>query len=441
MKVSFQALSRHLDLAGVTAERVAEVLPMLGLEVESVTTFGLAPMPLVVVGRIVSFEKHPKADRLSVCQVDVGDGAIRQIVCGAKNFKAGDRVPVALPGTVMPSGFTISVSKLRDVDSAGMMCSSEELGLGKGEDGLLILTPRQPAPGTPLNSLFGAPDTVLEISVTPNRGDCLSLAGLAREVGAMYSAAVSPIAIDAVAPAHDEVRPVEVLAPKAAQPESAEDKPVVVEPDWLRAQAPAEQRPPRPLAPSAPVEDDVPNPPPTAAMRQAAERGRWLHALFQRLPDLPAERRREGAGRWLEQQGAGDATLHKDVIDHALRVIEDPHFAALFAQGALAEAPIAAVVGEAVIAGTVDRLRVEADRVQLVDFKTGRMTPRDAEEVPVAHVRQMAAYVAALEVIFPGRAVEAALLYTSAARLIALPAAQLAPYKPGFSPTQQYLLL
>ena len=77
MKVSFQALSRHLDLAGVTAERVAEVLPMLGLEVESVTTFGLAPLPLVVVGEIKSFEKHPKADRLSVCQVDVGDGAIR----------------------------------------------------------------------------------------------------------------------------------------------------------------------------------------------------------------------------------------------------------------------------------------------------------------------------------------------------------------------------
>ena len=131
MKVSFQALSRHLDLAGVTAERVAEALPMLGLEVESVTTFGLAPLPLVVVGEIKSFEKHPKADRLSVCQVDAGEGSLRQIVCGAKNFKAGDRVPVALPGTVMPSGFTISVSKLRDVDSAGMMCSSEELGLGK----------------------------------------------------------------------------------------------------------------------------------------------------------------------------------------------------------------------------------------------------------------------------------------------------------------------
>jgi len=193
MKVSLQSLSRHLDLSGVTAEKVAEVLPMLGLEVESVSTFGLAPLPRVVVGQILSFDKHPKADRLSVCQVDVGDGAPRQIVCGAKNFKAGDRVPVALPGTVMPGGFEIKVSKLRDVDSAGMMCSSEELGLGKGEDGLLILTPRAPAVGTPLNALYGPPDTVLEISVTPNRGDCLGLRGVARELAAALGRPLLPL--------------------------------------------------------------------------------------------------------------------------------------------------------------------------------------------------------------------------------------------------------
>ena len=199
MKVSFQALSRHLDLAGVTPERVAEVLPMLGLEVESVTTFGLAPLPLVVVGEIKSFEKHPKADRLSVCQVDAGEGSLRQIVCGAKNFKAGDRVPVALPGTVMPGGFEIKVSKLRDVDSAGMMCSSEELGLGKGEDGLLLLTPRQPAVGTPLNSLFGTPDTVLEISVTPNRGDCLGLRGVARDLAAALGLTLKPLTVKTAA--------------------------------------------------------------------------------------------------------------------------------------------------------------------------------------------------------------------------------------------------
>jgi len=199
MKVSFQALSRHLDLAGVTAERVAEVLPMLGLEVESVMTFGLAPLPLVVVGEITSFVPHPKADRLSVCVVDVGDGAPRQIVCGAKNFKAGDRVPVALPGTRMPGGFEIKVSKLRDVDSAGMMCSSEELGLGKGEDGLLILTPRQPALGTPLNALYGAPDTVLEISVTPNRGDCLGVRGVARDLAAALGLTLKPLTVKTAA--------------------------------------------------------------------------------------------------------------------------------------------------------------------------------------------------------------------------------------------------
>jgi phenylalanyl-tRNA synthetase beta chain len=199
MKVSFQALSRHLDLAGVTAERVAEVLPMLGLEVESVTTFGLAPLPLVVVGEIKSFEKHPKADRLSVCQVDAGEGSLRQIVCGAKNFQVGDRVPVALPGTLMPGGFEIKVSKLRDVDSAGMMCSSEELGLGKGEDGLLILTPRQPAVGTPLNALYGAPDTVLEISVTPNRGDCLGIRGVARDLAAALGLTLKPLTVKTAA--------------------------------------------------------------------------------------------------------------------------------------------------------------------------------------------------------------------------------------------------
>jgi phenylalanyl-tRNA synthetase beta chain len=129
-----------VDLSGVTPEKLSEVLPMLGLEVESIQSFGLAPMPRVVVGEIQTFEKHPQADRLSVCKVDVGDGTLRQIVCGAKNFRTGDRVPVALPGTTMPSGFEIKVSKLREVESQGMMCSSEELGLGKGEDGLLILT-------------------------------------------------------------------------------------------------------------------------------------------------------------------------------------------------------------------------------------------------------------------------------------------------------------
>jgi ATP-dependent helicase/nuclease subunit A len=233
----------------------------------------------------------------------------------------------------------------------------------------------------------------------------------------------------------------EQLAPKKAEPEAAVERAQVTPPDWLRRPAPTEARPPRPLAPSAQVEDDMPYPPPTMAMRAAAERGRWLHALFERLPPVPVERRRDAADRWLTQQGLDDAEQRQDVIAQALRVIEAPDYAALFGPHALAEAPIAAVVGEAVIAGTVDRLCVGPDRVQLVDFKTGRVAPLSLSDVPLAHMRQMAAYAAALAVIFPDRAIDAGLLYTSAPRLITLPPALLAQHKPGFPPAQENLPL
>ncbi|WP_420145072.1 double-strand break repair helicase AddA [Sphingobium sp.] len=234
-------------------------------------------------------------------------------------------------------------------------------------------------------------------------------------------------------------RGTEILPPKVAEPESSTEAATVAQPAWLRAPAPVEARPPRPLAPSAPVEDDVPYPPPTPAMQAAAERGRWLHALFERLPDLPADRRRDAADRWLAQQGVGDPARRHDIIEQALGVIDAPDFSALFAPDALAEAPIAAVVGEMVISGTVDRLCIGADRIQLVDFKTGRMAPLTLADVPTAHIRQMAAYAAALAVIFPDRTIEAGLLYTSAPRLITLPPAVLATHKPGFAPAQQYL--
>ncbi|QGP78409.1 double-strand break repair helicase AddA [Sphingobium sp. CAP-1] len=233
----------------------------------------------------------------------------------------------------------------------------------------------------------------------------------------------------------------EQLPSKKAEAEAAVERAALVEPDWLRQAAPAEARPPRPLAPSAQVEDDVPYPPPTMAMRAAAERGRWLHALFERLPAVPVDRRRDAADRWLTQQGATDAGERDDVIKQALRVIDAPDFAGLFGPDALAEAPIAAVVGEAVIAGTVDRLCIGPDRVQFVDFKTGRVAPLRLADVPMAHVRQMAAYAAALSVIFPDRAIEAGLLYTSAPRLISLPPALLAAHKPGFAPAQENLPL
>lgn len=236
-------------------------------------------------------------------------------------------------------------------------------------------------------------------------------------------------------------RGTERLEPRKAETEGAIVQPPHAQPDWLRQPAPAESRPPRPLAPSAPVEDDVPYPPPTQAMRAAAERGRWLHALFERLPDVPVDRRQDAADRWLVQQGVSDIAQRHDVINQALTVIEAPEFAALFGPDALAEAPIAAVVGEAVIVGTVDRLCVGPDRIQLADFKTGRVAPLTLDQVPVAHIRQMAAYAAALAVIFPGRAIEAGLLYTSAPRLIIVPPALLTAHKPGFVPTQENLPL
>lgn len=203
-------------------------------------------------------------------------------------------------------------------------------------------------------------------------------------------------------------------------------------PDWLSTSAPVEARPPRPLAPSAIGEDDVASPPPGPAMRAAAERGRLLHQLFERLPDVPAAERAGHADRWLERAGGiADPSLRRALVDQACAIIADPAHAAIFSSEALAEAPIAAVIGEGiVVAGKVDRLLVTADRVRFVDFKTGRLAPATLADVPAQHIRQMAAYAAALAVIFPGRAVEAALLYTAGPALIDIDPAVLAAHRP-----------
>ncbi len=207
-------------------------------------------------------------------------------------------------------------------------------------------------------------------------------------------------------------------------------------PDWIRRQAPAETRPPRPLAPSALGEDDVADPPPSPAMRMAAQRGRLLHSLFERLPEVPPGQRRERAERWLERSaGIDDPELRRGLVDDACRLIADPAHAELFGPGALAEAPIAAVVaGGVVVSGSVDRLLVGADRILVADFKTGRRAPRSLDDIPVPHLRQMAAYAEALKVIFPGRAVAAKLLYTAAPVLFDLPESLLDRYRPVLEP-------
>lgn len=213
-------------------------------------------------------------------------------------------------------------------------------------------------------------------------------------------------------------------------------------PGWVTRPAPAEARPPRPLAPSSLGEDLVADPPPAPALRAAAERGRLIHALLERLPAVAAERRADVAARWLEGAGGvADSTMRSELAAAALGVIADPDFAELFGPEALAEAPIAAVVaGGHVVSGTADRLLVTDDGVLVVDFKTGRRAPATLDDVPPYHLRQMAAYVAALEVVFPGRQVVAGLLYTAGPVLYALPDALLAVHKPGFAAAEQSLI-
>lgn len=181
MKISLNWLRDYADWNG-DVSTLAETLTFAGVEVEDIKARG-ANFDKVVVGQIVKSEQHPNADRLSVCQVNDGSDTPRQIVCGAKNYKVGDKVPVALPGAILPGDFKIKSGKLRDVKSDGMMCSAKELELADDADGLLILPPETPV-GIPISQALPS-DTIIEIEVTPNRPDLLSHVGLAREVATL----------------------------------------------------------------------------------------------------------------------------------------------------------------------------------------------------------------------------------------------------------------
>lgn len=202
-------------------------------------------------------------------------------------------------------------------------------------------------------------------------------------------------------------------------------------PDWAQSPPAPEAVPPKPLAPSHLAEDDVVSPPPAKRQMASAKRGQLLHQLFERLPAVEPAMRAEAARAWLSRQARDLPDDARDEIAYtALTVIEDPAFEALFGADALAEAPIAAVVGTSVIAGKVDRLLITPDLIRIVDFKTGLKVPETPQEVAPYHLSQMAAYVAALSRIFPGRAVEAALLFTEVARLMPLPPELLAAHAP-----------
>ena len=186
MKFSVNWLREFVELPQST-EALAELLTLAGVEIEGVEKRG-ADFEKVVVAQITASAPHPNADRLSVCQVNDGSGQTRQIVCGAKNYKVGDKVPLALPGAILANDLKIRASKLRGVESEGMLCSAKELGISEESAGLYILSPDAQI-GAPIGSLFPA-DTILDVEITPNRGDLLSHLGLAREIAALTNHAV-----------------------------------------------------------------------------------------------------------------------------------------------------------------------------------------------------------------------------------------------------------
>jgi len=194
MKIPLNWLRDYVALEMPVAE-LAERLAVSTCEVERVTTHGVADSDgnygLYRVGRVVEAGKHPNADRLQLCRVDIGEGDPRQIVCGAWNFGAGATVAVALPGAVLPGGQKLERAKLRGEVSDGMILSERELELGTDHTGILVL-PEGPEPGTPLAEVLPLGDYVLEVEVTGNRPDLLSIYGIAREVAALFELELNP---------------------------------------------------------------------------------------------------------------------------------------------------------------------------------------------------------------------------------------------------------
>lgn len=182
MKISLKWLLEYVDVDwGV--EEFVERLTMAGLEAESVEDLGTA-LSGIVIGKVLEREPHPNADRLSVCRVDAGEAEPRTIVCGAPNVTAGQTVPIVLPGSQLPDGTKIGKAKLRGVASEGMICSEIELGLGDDGDGIMVL-PDDWIAGAAFATATGLDDTIIDFEVTPNRPDCLSVVGIAREVAAL----------------------------------------------------------------------------------------------------------------------------------------------------------------------------------------------------------------------------------------------------------------
>ncbi|HEX5898099.1 MAG TPA: phenylalanine--tRNA ligase subunit beta [Solirubrobacteraceae bacterium] len=241
MRVPVEWLSEYAD-AGLPVGALEERLTMTGTKVEAVHHHGVDALERFVIGRVLEAGRHPDADRLSVCVVDVGDGGPQQIVCGAPNVAAGQIVAVARPGAVMPDGTKLGVAKLRGVESNGMILAEDELAIGTEHAGIMVLD-AELEPGTPLSGVLPIATEVLELEVTPNRPDCLAVYGVAREVHAATGAPLAPPPwAEDVMPAHPpgEVAGVEVVveAPDLCRrfvARAFEDVTIGPSPPWLKA--------------------------------------------------------------------------------------------------------------------------------------------------------------------------------------------------------------
>ena len=212
MKFSESWLRKLVD-PKLTSEELSHLLTMAGLEVEALDPVAPA-FDSVVVAHVLEVVKHPDADRLNVCQVDTGSGTPTTIVCGAPNVAVGLNVPCALPGAKLPGDFTIKVAKVRGIESSGMLCSAKELGIDEDASGLLVLPADAPV-GQSIREYLDLDDNQFELKLTPNRADCLSLLGIAREVGAITGATTNLPVVPEVPASIADQRNIVLDAPEA----------------------------------------------------------------------------------------------------------------------------------------------------------------------------------------------------------------------------------
>ena len=196
----------------LTTEELAHQLTMLGHEVDSLDYEGRG-LDDVVIAEVVDCDKHPDADKLSVCKVSAGGDELIDIVCGAPNVRKGLKTPLASPGVTLPNGMKLRKAKIRGVVSNGMLCSGEELGLGDDADGIMEL-PGDAVVGASLTEFLGLPDAVIDVDLTPNRGDCFSVLGIARDIAALTRSELREAEVSPVPATIEDVHPVELVEPR-----------------------------------------------------------------------------------------------------------------------------------------------------------------------------------------------------------------------------------